>query len=82
LNRPYADTLKGSAYTNMKELRITLPDGEWRVAFAFDPKRKAILLTGGSKAGVNQKKFYERLLRTADRRYAEHLSQLKNRGDD
>ncbi len=82
LNRPYADTLRGSEYPNMKELRITLPDGEWRVAFAFDPKRRAILLVGGSKSGMNQKKFYERLIRTADRRYAEHLSQLKNRGDD
>jgi hypothetical protein len=65
----------------MKELRITLPDGEWRVAFAFDPKRKAILLTGGSKSGVNQRKFYERLIRVADRRYAEHLTQLKSKGD-
>ena len=45
LHRPQVDTLKGSSYPNMKELRITLPDGEWRVAFAFDPKRKAILLT-------------------------------------
>jgi len=82
LNRPYVDTLKGSEYPNMKELRITLPDGEWRIAFAFDPRRRAILLAGGSKSGANQRKFYERLIRTADRRYAEHLSQLKSRGDD
>jgi hypothetical protein len=81
LSRPHVDTLNGSEYPNMKELRITLPDGEWRVAFAFDPKRKAILLTGGSKSGVNQRKFYERLIRVADRRYAEHLSQLKSKGD-
>jgi len=81
LNRPYVDTLNGSNYSNMKELRITLPDGEWRVAFAFDPKRKAILLTGGSKSGINQRKFYERLIRIADQRYAEHLSQLKSKGD-
>ena len=77
LNRPHVDTLKGSAYSNMKELRITLPDGEWRVAFAFDPARKAILLTGGSKSGTSQSKFYERLIRIADRRYADHLSKLK-----
>jgi hypothetical protein len=53
----------------------------WRVAFAFDPKRKAILLTGGSKSGVNLRNFYERLIRIADRRSAEHLSQLKGKGD-
>jgi hypothetical protein len=81
LGRPYTDTLNGSAYPNMKELRITLPDGEWRVAFAFDPKRQAILLTGGSKSGVNQRKFYERLIRVADRRYANHLLKLAKKGD-
>jgi hypothetical protein len=43
LKRPYADTLNGSRYPNMKELRITVLDGEWRVAYAFDPKRIAIL---------------------------------------
>lgn len=77
LKRPYADTLNGSDYPNMKELRITLPDGEWRVAYAFDPKRQAILLTGGSKSGVSEKKFYDKLIRVADRRYADHLSKLK-----
>jgi hypothetical protein len=82
LNWPYADTLKGSDFPNMTELQITLPGGEWRVAFAFDPKRQAILLTGGSKSGVNQKKFYERLIRTADQRYVKHLAELKNKGDE
>ena len=76
LQRPHADTLKGSSYPNMKELRITLPNGEWRIAYAFDPKRQGILLTGGSKSGVKQKKFYERLIRVADRRYSQHLSRL------
>jgi len=68
-------------YPNMKELRITLPDGEWRVAFAFDSKCKAILLTGGSKSGIAQARFYEQLIRVADRRYADHLVQLKKKGD-
>ena len=44
LGRPRVDTLKGSRHANMKELRFSAADGEWRVAFAFDPKRKAILL--------------------------------------
>jgi hypothetical protein len=44
LGRPRVDTLNGSRHANMKELRLSAADGEWRVAFAFDPKRKAILL--------------------------------------
>jgi hypothetical protein len=64
----------------MKELRITLPDGEWRVAFAFDPRRHAILLTGGNKSGTPGRKFYARLVRTADQRYTDHLQKLKKRG--
>jgi len=45
------DTLKGSRYANMKELRFSAADGEWRVAFAFDPRRAAILLVAGDKSG-------------------------------
>ena len=53
LGRPYADTLKGSKHANMKELRFEASDGEWRVAFAFDPRRQAILpWQGTSRAAV------------------------------
>lgn len=41
LKRPHADTLSGSKHANMKELRFDAANGVWRVAFAFDPKRKA-----------------------------------------
>lgn len=47
LGRPRVDTLKGSDYSNMKELRFDADNGVWRVAFAFDPQRKAILLVAG-----------------------------------
>ena len=47
LGRPRAETLKGSRHANMKELRFSAGDGQWRVAFAFDPRRKAILLIVG-----------------------------------
>jgi len=77
LGRPYVDTLKGSKYPNMKELRVTLPDGEWRVAFAFDPGRTAVLLVAANKAGVSQALFYRRLIVAADRRYGEHLAGLR-----
>ena len=73
LRRPHCDTLKGSKHTNMKELRFTLPDGEWRVAFAFDPRRSAILLVAGNKSGMNERRFYRQLIRTADARFEAHL---------
>ncbi len=82
LGRPYVDTLKGSSYPNMKELRITIPNGEWRVAFAFDPKRNAILLTGASKSGVTETRFYKDFIRVAERRYASHLAKLQPKKGD
>lgn len=74
LGRPRVDTLKGSRYSNMKELRFSAADGEWRVAFAFDDKRKAILLVAGDKSGVSQGRFYSALIRRADQRFAAHLT--------
>lgn len=76
LGRPEVDTLKGSSYANMKELRFRAGGGVWRVAFAFDPKRAAILLVAGSKSGVSEKTFYKRLIDKADRRYKGHLENL------
>jgi len=77
IGRPRVDTLKGSRHANMKELRFSAADGEWRVAFAFDPKRKAILLVAGDKSGVSEKRFYRELLRKADDRFGAHLARLK-----
>jgi len=77
LGRPHVDTLAGSKYRNMKELRFQADDGVWRVAFAFDPERKAILLVAGDKAGVAQKRFYKALIDKADKRFSEHLEALK-----
>ena len=57
--RPRVDTLNDSKHANMKELRFNAADGVWRVAFAFDPKRKAILLVAGDKSGVSEKRFYK-----------------------
>jgi hypothetical protein len=44
------------------------------VAFAFDPKRQAILLAGGDKAGADQRRFYKRLIDIADKRYGRYLA--------
>lgn len=76
LKRPGSDTLNGSKHANMKELRFNADDGVWRVAYAFDPERKAILLVAGDKSGVSQKKFYKALIDRADARFDEHLAAL------
>src|SRR5437660_11224165 len=78
LGRPHADTLKGSHLVNMKELRLSVGDGEWRIAYAFDPRRRGILLVGASKSGVASDRFYRRLIATADRRLDEHLVALRD----
>jgi len=77
LGRPHADTLKGSQHANMKELRLSVGDGEWRIAYAFDPRRHGILLVGGSKSGVTSDRFYRRLIATADQRLDKHLADLR-----
>ena len=76
LGRPTVDTLNGSNHANMKELRFSLNNQVWRVAFAFDPHRQAMLLVGGDKAGADQRRFYKRLISVADDRYNSHLASL------
>lgn len=76
LGRPQVDTLKGSKHANMKELRFSADGGVWRVAFAFDPEREAIILFGGDKARSNEKRFYKDLIRNADARFDAHLKTL------
>jgi len=79
LRRPHCDTLAGSKHANMKELRFASSGGEWRIAFAFDPERRAILLAGGSKSAVSQRQFYRDLIRLADSRFVAHLKSLSTR---
>jgi len=77
LGRPRVDTLKGSRHANMKELRFDAADGVWRVAFAFDPKRQAILLVAGDKSGGSEKRFYRQLIKKADARFDEHVARVE-----
>ena len=77
LGRPHADTLNGSKYANMKELRARTADTVLRIAFAFDPARSGILLVGGAKSGVSKNLFYKQLIDKADKLYATHLAALK-----
>lgn len=77
LVRPHDGTLKDSRYANMKELRLEAADGVWRFAFAFDPKRPAIILCGGDKSGVSEKRFYRQLIDKAYARFEAHVAKLK-----
>ena len=78
LGRPRVDTLNGSRHANMKELRFHAADGVWRVAFAFDTRRHAILLVARDKSGGSEKRFYyDELIRKADKRFGTHLARLK-----
>jgi hypothetical protein len=81
LGRPRADTLNGSRHANMKELRFYAADGVWRFAFAFDPKRQAIILCGGDKSGVSENRFYQQLIDKADARFDAHRARIKKEKD-
>ena len=80
LGRLQVDTLNGSRRTNMKEMRFSAADGEWRVAFAFDPTREAVLLVAGDKSGGSGCRFYRTLIRKADGWFNGHLAQLADEG--
>ncbi|WP_298820416.1 type II toxin-antitoxin system RelE/ParE family toxin [uncultured Roseibium sp.] len=77
--RPRVDTLNDSKHANMKEIRFDAADGVWRVAFAFDPKRNAILLVAGDKSGVRTTRFYKKIIKLADKRFDSHLSELNEK---
>lgn len=77
--RPRVDTLKGSRHANMKELRFDAGGGVWRLAFAFDPERKALLLVAGDKSGGGGRAFYRRLIAVADARFDAHLARIGGR---
>jgi len=77
LGRPHVDTLKGSRFRNMKELRFNFVGRPWRVLFAFDPRRTAVLLVAGDKGAVTR--WYDRNIPLAEARYRVHLRRLEKR---
>jgi hypothetical protein len=78
LGRPLVDNVRLSRHANMKELRTQHRRSAFRILFAFDPRRSAILLMGGDKAGNSR--FYARAVREADHLYDEHLETLRKEG--
>lgn len=75
---PHSSGVRGSRHRQMRELRVQHRGRPYRVLYAFDPRRVAILLIGGSKAGNDR--FYEELVPKADRIYEQHLRELEQRG--
>ena len=73
LGRPLVDTVKGSRHPNMKELRRR----SFRILFAFDPDRVAVLLVGGNKEG-QWNRWYRQAIKLADRLLDEHLRRLRS----
>ena len=67
LGRPYVDTIKGSKYKNLKELRITHKKYVLRILFIFNKKRNCWFLIGGSKKGKNEEDFYEGIIKIAEK---------------
>jgi hypothetical protein len=75
LGRPYVDTIQGSRYPNLKELRVQHQGEPWRVLFAFDPIRRAIMLVGGNKTG--DKRWYQKNIPIAEKRFETYLKTLE-----
>jgi hypothetical protein len=78
LKRPHADVIAGSRHPNMKELIVQHRGHPYRVLYAFDPRRCAILLIGGDKTGDTR--WYDTFVPIADRLYTEHLEALRGEG--
>ena len=76
LGRPHVDSLRASRYPNMKELRMQHGGRPYRMLFAFDPARTAMILIGGDKTG--DPRWYDRMIPIADRLFGEHLARLKD----
>lgn len=75
LARPYADTLKGSVLTNLKELRLQHKREPIRILFAFDPKQQAVIILGGSKQA--DKRWYETNIPIAEKLFSEYLERQR-----
>ena len=75
---PFSSGISGSRHPHMRELRIQHKGEPYRVLYAFDPRRNAILLIGGKKTGNNR--WYVETIPKADRLYDVHLDELKKEG--
>ena len=75
LKFPYSSGIQNSQVSHMRELRIQHSGRPYRVLYAFDPRRTALLLIGGDKTGNEQ--WYDKFIPIADKLYTEHLMCLE-----
>ena len=75
---PYSSSIERSRHSHMRELRIQHAGDPYRVLYAFDPRRSAILLIGGNKTGNDR--WYAEYVPIADRIYDDHLETLRREG--
>lgn len=78
LGFPHTSAINGSRHDHMRELRIQVQGKPFRVLYAFDPRRSAILLLGGDKTG--DPRWYDINVPKADNLYDEHLETLAREG--
>jgi hypothetical protein len=78
LGFPHTSGIQGSRHGHMRELRIQHAGEPYRILYAFDPRRTAVLLIGGCKGGDDR--WYERMVPVADRLYDELLEELRKEG--
>ena len=72
LGHPYSSALKGSKVA-LRELRPNAGRSSLRVVYAFDPRRDAVLVIGGDKAG--DPKFYKRVIKSAEQIWKQYLEE-------
>ena len=75
---PYCSGVESSRHEHMRELRIQHAGDPYRVLYAFDPIRNALLLIGGNKKGNDR--WYEQNVPRADQIYDRHLETLGREG--
>ena len=80
LKHPYCSGVTGSKHSHMRELRVQHQGRPYRVLYAFDPRRAALLLIGGDKTGNDR--WYEEYVPIADRIYDTHIAQLRVEGKE
>ena len=78
LGFPHTSGIEGSKHTHMRELRVQHEGRPYRVLYAFDPRRCAILLLGGDKTGDDR--WYTVHVPIADKLYDAHIETLSKEG--
>jgi len=78
LGFPHTSSIEQSKHSHMRELRIQHEGRPYRLLYAFDPRRCAILLLGGDKTG--DKRWYDVTVPRADKLYDMHIEMLKKEG--